>query len=315
MLSVIQGTPRCGTAAAVVDGVVYVAGGGARGSGASVEAYDPVARTWSRCAPLTSTRGFAAAAAFDGKVYVFGGLGEDGGPVDVVEVYDPLTDTWSAGPPMERALGRLAAVDHLDNGIIVVGGIDADNRNSAKVRFFVPQESVWRDWLPALPSGRHGLGLVDADDGTERIFAIGGYDDSGPLATVDWWGVGTAREAGGSGAPDPVAPDDAERRVYRWQPGPPLLQARGFHGVARIGSRIYVVGGRCKGIPRTEILDLDAPADGWRQAAPLPKDLCRFSLVAWNGHLLAFGGETDFGAKINDEVLEYDPDADTWSVR
>ena len=78
----------------------------------------------------------------------------------------------------------------------------------------------------------------------------------------------------------------------------------------RAGSR-----GRCRDIPPTEVLDLDEIANGWRLAAPLPKDLCRFSMVAWEGRLLVFGGETDFGESVNTEVLEYAPDEDRWSVR
>jgi N-acetylneuraminic acid mutarotase len=60
---------------------------------------------------------------------------------------------------------------------------------------------------------------------------------------------------------------------------------------------------------------MSAVSAGWRQAAALPKALCRFSLVAWNEHLLAFGGETEFGKAVNTDVLEYGPAADVWSVR
>ncbi len=64
--------------------------------------------------------------------------------------------------------------------------------------------------------------------------------------------------------------------------------------------------------PRSSSAAVDA---GWKSLAPMPKDLCRFSMVAWNGHLLVFGGETDAGKAVNADVLEYDPGADKWTVR
>lgn len=330
---VIRAAVRYATVAAVVDGVVYVAGGIERGAAgdtttAAVEAYDPDERSWTRCAPMPTARSFAAAAAFDGQVYVFGGLDATGKALDVVEVYDPHEDAWRTCPPMATALSRLAAVTHEGRGVVVAGGLDASERNAAQQYWLLPRENdKWRGWIPPLPTARHGFGLVDADDGTERIFAVGGYDESGPLAAADWWGVGTVHVLDEDGNPrwpgatstDPrtgeVTKRDKDYEGYLWQPAPPLHEARGFHGVATIGRRIYAVGGRCPVVPRTEILDMDDVPAGWRQAAPLPKDLCRFALVAWDGHLLAFGGETGFGRSVNTDVLEYDPDEDAWSVR
>lgn len=328
-------TPRYATAAASVDGAVFIAGGITRtGAGdvtvAAVEAYDPGDRAWTRCSPMPTARSFAAAAALDGRLYVFGGLDTSGRALDTVEAYDPRTDSWSTCPPMEAPLSRLAAVTHGHRTIVVTGGLDARERNATRLRVFLPgDDRIWLNLFPELPSGRHGLGLVDADDRTERMFAIGGYDESGPLATVDCWGVGLVRALDDDGKQlfaDHWETDsetgetefvklDKDFMGYDWRPTPPLHEARGFHGVARIGRRIYAVGGRCRDIPPTEVLDLDDLEAGWRPAAPLPKDLCRFSLVAWRGHLLAFGGETGFGKSVNTDVLEYDPEADTWSVR
>ncbi len=207
----------------------------------------------------------------------------------------------------------------------MAGGMDATERNSAEVRVYRPNEDTWREWCP-LPSPRHGFSLVDAGDGTERVFAVGGYGEDGPLAVVDVFGVGIVKATGEDGKPR--WPDakmrDAAGRVtvidrdypgYDWWPGAPLAQPRGFFGLAKLDRTIFAVGGRRSDIPRTEVLDIDAVTAGWEVRAPLPKDLCRFSLVAWNGRLLAFGGETDYGKAINTDVLEYDPALDVWTVR
>ncbi len=327
-------TPRYATAADVLDGEVIVVGGVRRGDAgdetvALVEAYDPETRTWTRCAPLATPRAFAAAAAYRGRLYVFGGLDASGATLSSVEAWDPATDTWTACPPMEIALSRLAATRHMDAGVVLYGGLRADMTNGDEGLYFgvFGYGNTWRRWGPLLPMARHGLGLVDADDRTERMLAVGGYDESGPTDRVDWWGVGRVhvRDAEGRLLHPGVKVRDGIRGTthaldqdydgYGWWDGPALHQARGFHGVARIGKLVYAVGGRCARIPPTEVLDLDDLAAGWRTAAPLPKDLCRFALVAWEGHLLAFGGETESGRAINADVLDYDPAADTWSVR
>ena len=287
----IRPSARYATAAAAVDGTVYIVGGLERGAledatVGTVEAYRPGARTWTRCAPMPTPRSFTAAAALDGKVYVFGGLDAAGKALATVEVYDPKRDSWSGCPSMGPPRSRLAAVNHMDRMILVGGGLDEKDVNSARVRVFLPREGIWRDiwreWSD-LPTPRHGFGLVDAGDGSERVFAVGGYDDRGPLADVAVFDAGTI--------------------AYRWWPGPALDEPRGFHGLAAIGRRIYAVGGRRADIPRTEVLDMDAPSGRWKPMAPLPKDLCRFSMVEWDGHLLVFGGETECGWSVNTAAL------------
>lgn len=307
----VRPTARYATAAAVVDDVVFVIGGVSRSADAdapvgTVEAYDPESRMWTRCAALATPRAFAAAAAVRGRIHVFGGLDATGNALDTVEVYDPAKDLWSAAPSMDAKRSRLAAVAHAGRSILVAGGLDADQRNSSEVRILHGDGTGWLNW-GSLPSARHGLALADADDGSDRAFAVGGYDESGPLDRVDMFGAGAARGAGPDGQSHPLG--------YGWWPKPPLAHARGFHGLAKLGTHLYAVGGRCREIPPTEVLDIDDVDAGWKPAAPLPRDLCRFAIVAWKDRLLVFGGETDGGKSVSTDVLEYDPDADRWSVR
>ena len=327
----IQPVARYGTAAAVVRGTVYVVGGVERGAKgdttvAAVEAYDPETREWTRCAPMANARAFAAAVAFDEQLYVFGGLDTSGEATNSVEVYDPRKDAWSAAPSMGDPRSRLAAVNHMGHSILVAGGLDAEEKDSAKVRVFLPKENVWREWSE-LPTPRHAFALVDADDESERVFAVGGYDETGALDRTDRFGVGLVKVLGPDGKPrwpgatstgsstGKTTPIDKDYQGYGWWPAPPLAHARGFLAVALLDTRLFAVGGRCLAIPPTEVLDVSAVDAAWKSVAPIPKDLCRFSMVAWNGHLLVFGGETDAGKAVNADVLEYDPDADEWTVR
>lgn len=270
----------------------------------TVEAYDIASRRWTARSPMPTPRVFAAAAVLDGKVHVFGGLDAAGRALDSAEVYDPATDRWNTLPPMGMARSRLAAAVLGGRGILIAGGMDGAVVNSERVRHLLPGGGPvgalgsLRDGVP-LPSPRHGHALFGEGNGSGRVLSVGGYGDAGVLAAVDILDAGEGE--GGT--------------ARRWRPGPPLAVARGFFGLAAAGRRLYAVGGRCDPIPSTEVLDLDAPEAGWKRAAPLPKDLCRFSMVGTEDGLLVFGGETDYGAGVNTEVLAYDPARDAWTVR
>ncbi len=124
---------RNSAAAAVIDDKIYVVGGrqmvkGADGrqrpvNVATLEVYDPATKRWETRAPMPLAQGGLAAAAYDGKLYAFGG--EQFVPASKVFaeawVYDPRTDRWSALPGMPTPRhGHGAAV--VGNRIFLMGG-------------------------------------------------------------------------------------------------------------------------------------------------------------------------------------------------
>lgn len=327
----IRPSARYGTTAAVVNGTVMVIGGLRRTErGAmvvdAVERYDPQARSWYRCAPLHEPRAFAAAAALRGVVYVFGGVNGVGKPLDSVEVYDPSANVWTGAASMGMARSHLATARTGDRGLLVGGGVDEEGRESRRVRVFNPSEASWLDW-PGLPSPRRSLCLAGSSDRSEQVFAVGGSGKEGPLAVVNIFGVGIVKVVGQDGEPrwpgaasskqpsGSAVPIDKDYLGYEWRAGPSLRCARTDFGLAVVGRRMYVVGGRCSRTPPTEVLDLENVAAGWSRAAPMPSDLSQFSLVEWGAHLLVFGGVAERETVINDKVFEYEPRVDRWSVR
>lgn len=88
--------PRVGASSGVVDGKIYVIGGGTVKSatyGNQTFVYDHKTNEWTRKADMPTERGGAATVTVDGKIYVMGGRSNDG-VVKTVEVYDPKKDTW-----------------------------------------------------------------------------------------------------------------------------------------------------------------------------------------------------------------------------
>lgn len=126
-------TARNSAASAVIDGRIFVVGGRsaqkqADGSlrqvnVATLEVFDPASNTWTTRRPMPQARGGLAAAAYRGKLYVFGG--EQWVPEQQVFadawVYDPAADRWDALPPMPTARHGLGAAT-LGNRIHLVGG-------------------------------------------------------------------------------------------------------------------------------------------------------------------------------------------------
>jgi hypothetical protein len=176
------------------DGKLYVAGG-ADGMAARAETYqyDPANPTspWQPMASMPQPRAeLRLAPAGDGKLYAVGG-NRAGAVVDTVERFVLPTaglplGAWE-GPggiaqlPSPRAdLGMVG----LPNGGLVAAGGNADALNPvprSEVYEYDPATNAWAD-RPPLPTA--SLGLTLALLGTRQVFAVGGFDSTGPLGTV-----------------------------------------------------------------------------------------------------------------------------------
>ena len=96
----------------------------------AVRVFNPTAGTWSTetAMPAARARGGGGTAAFNGMLYVAGGLqddasgtGHDGVSVSLFDVYDPVAKTWAPLPNMPRARDHFQAAV-VGNKFYVIGG-------------------------------------------------------------------------------------------------------------------------------------------------------------------------------------------------
>ncbi|MFE7323737.1 carboxypeptidase regulatory-like domain-containing protein [Streptomyces sp. NPDC057565] len=135
--------PVMDNAVATIGGKVYSVGG-TDGVSTYNDAYvyDPGAQAWSALPDLSAARAAPQAAAYGGKLYVFGGWGVSGYPVDKTEIYDPASRTWSTGADMPQPYAG-AAVTVLNGKIYIVGGCTYDDCSGTDVQAYDPASNTW----------------------------------------------------------------------------------------------------------------------------------------------------------------------------
>jgi hypothetical protein len=121
--------------AVALGGFFYTIGGRSSGLLGAVERYEPSGSgdpeagefgTWESVAALPTPRAGIAAAVAQGRVYVFGGEGNNVSPngiFDENEMFDPLTDRWFPRCPMPVGLHGIGAAE-VDGVLYVAGGSD-----------------------------------------------------------------------------------------------------------------------------------------------------------------------------------------------
>ncbi|MFD4260822.1 kelch repeat-containing protein [Streptomyces sp. NPDC058534] len=115
------------SAAAVLDGTLYVVGGCETNvcGKTTVQSYDPAEDTWTARADYPEEVAWQSCGAIGGKLYCAGGLSDNTGITDAVYAYDPATDSWTALAPMPTALWG-AGFTAAGGQLLVSGGNTAE---------------------------------------------------------------------------------------------------------------------------------------------------------------------------------------------
>ncbi|XP_055329943.1 kelch-like protein diablo [Paramacrobiotus metropolitanus] len=167
-------TPRSAAGFAALNGRVYAVGGydtrdkiaGRSILLSSVEAYDLDSHSWSAVAALPVALASVALVACDGRLYAFGGNGEDRCGCSLAFSYDPATDAWSRLADMPTARSGAAACVAPSGLIYAVGG------NSE--RHVEAYDRATNQWLKKGETvrARYEFGCAIASG---KLYALGGY--------------------------------------------------------------------------------------------------------------------------------------------
>ena len=268
-------TARFGACACVVDGKIYVIGGGGpvkRGPYLStVEMYDPATGNWTKKANMPTARNGHAACMVNGKIYVLGGEPSAKASLDIVEVYDPATDTWKtkASMPNKRTFHCGCGIG---GKIYVFGGVTAESeavRNASGLDVYDAATDTWKT-QPLITRTRTAAGACVMGG---KIFVVGGADRSRPedsaLATVEQY--------------DPVK--------GTWTRKANLPTPRVFLAASATNDKIYAAGGGVFGGPTfATVEEYDPATDTWTARAPLNTPRQLLATVTVGNRLYAIGG-------------------------
>eukprot|EP00964_Phaeocystis_antarctica_P159697 scaffold130865_cov69-Phaeocystis_antarctica.AAC.3 len=274
--------------------LIYVVGGGRGGEDDPeetldiVELYDPQAASWKQLASLPNARYSHGCAALEGKIYVVGGIGEEGQQLDTGEVYDPQTDRWQPLAEIMSTLRCEFGLASVSGKIYAIGGWDGVDRLQG-VEAYDPQLGSWAQ-VASMSGGRSSFATVVMDG---KVYAMGGLANSdGPkVDTVEVY--------------DPQADS--------WQLVASMPEGRSSPAATAIGDKIYVTGG-CDGdqnATRT-VCVYDPQTDAWAQLASMRAAREDHTSTVVGGKLYVFGGRDARGDIIVTAEV-YDPASDSWT--
>jgi N-acetylneuraminic acid mutarotase/predicted phosphodiesterase len=269
-------TGRGGACSAVLDGKLYVIGGGNSPSwdstSTTVEIFNPVSNSWTSGAPLHEPRTFAGCAVVNGKIYVIGGSNAFG-ILTSVEEYNPVTDRWVYKSPMPTN----------DNGYG-----EACVAYNNKIYVFLPYNTYQYDvgsdsWVVKAPIPRARANTRAALVG-DSIYLVGGF-------WYEW--------------KDYV--DAYYPNTNTWQKKTSLPSARGNIFLTALNDQLYAIGGRGE-ISNTNLIveRYDPATDTWATDTPLNTGHWTAAGSVLNNKIIVCGGydaltTVECGAKTDPE--------------
>ena len=213
---------RHSAAASILNGKILLMGGSVDDGEATddVEIYVPHENDWESFDSMEEERKGLASAVLGGLVFALGG-GRGETFLTTCEAFDPVRDDWYPYPEWALYPGRASfGAATVGDAVYMAGGFSQFGPIDLFEHYTLSGGSTA---LAPLSAPRGSLALVSTGGALGGgLFAIGGEDTNGVLATVERY--------------------DIEQNT--WEPGAPLQTARKGAVAAYLNGAIYVVGGR-----------------------------------------------------------------------
>jgi len=260
-------TTRSGLSASVVNGKIYVIGGGKDEPLSIVEEYNPVTDTWTPKTDMPTARFWLSTSVVNGKIYAIGGSTSGFVCLSIVEEYDPTTDTWTKKADMPTPRWGLST-SVVNEKIYAIGGIDASLLGLSTVEEYDPATDRWTKGTD-IPTARFGLSTSVVNG---KIYAIGGY--------LTLFGVTSTVE-------------EYDPTTDTWTEKANMPTARGYLSTSVVNGKIYSIGGSSSGIVLAALSAVEVyvpKTDTWTKKADMLTARTYFSTNIVNGYIYAIGG-------------------------
>jgi len=282
-------TARVDTSSAVVNGKIYVIGGGATWNGPAlsvVEEYNPTTDTWMKKADMSNARQVPSSVAVKGKIYTIGGS-QDGGltSVPTIEEYDPVTDRWVKKADMPTPRGALST-SVVNGKIYAIGGClkaaGVTGVPTAAVEEYNPETDTWTKKADMLTTPRwyHSSSVVNG-----KIYVFGGTSDirKAIFSIVEEY--------------DPV--------TDTWTRKTDMPTPRDWHCTSASGGRIYAFGGHLQCVGITIVEEYNPETDTWKKVANIPTGRLLLTASEVNGKIYVIGGAIGKFQNVNWNLPEW----------
>ncbi len=293
---------------AVLDGVLYVAGGlspdegdGEIGISDRVFALEPGAQSWRERARLPVPIHHPNLVGLEREVYAIGGFTAGNGGAwtmsSAVRVYNPSRDRWSRGPdlPTPYAETVCAAIDgriHVVTGRRPAGASNSEWPHHADTNAHIVLDAASGNWTTAAPAptARNSAAGAIVEG---RLHVIGGRTVSGGNTAVH-----EVYDPGGD----------------RWETAAPLPEPetgpRGAGGLAAavLNGEIYVFGGEWFGSTGggvyAQVWTYDRQGDAWREAGRMPTPRHGLGAVTLDNQIWTIAGAAQAGGNATSAAVE-----------
>lgn len=260
-------TAREGSAAGVIDGILYVAGGyGSAGQLAINEAYNPGTNSWTTRASMPAGRyGGDGAGVIGGELYVVGGWTVSPAlPNRSLFIYNPVSNSWRSGPNMP-VLSACGSTGVINGKLYVTTACDGYNGYRSFLHVYNPMTSTWTQ-LASSPNA-HAAPAAGVIEG--KLYVAGGNNASGiPSTTLDVY--------------DPAA--------GTWTTKAPMSEVHMGPGGAVVDGKLYVIGGWNGSQYGGTVEVYDPETNAWTTLASMPTPRYELATGVIAGIVYAAGG-------------------------
>ena len=258
-------------ACCVVRGGTLVALGGrecqAQVASARVEVLERGTEAWRELPPLScgGRDDFCAVAVKEsgsvaGQVCTLGGINEEQEPLHALCIVDLATGVCTPRPHIGMVRSDFAFLLLPDGRIIVAGGCSESDLALDSAEAWEPSSGAWRS-LPGMGTARDEISGCMLTDGRFAVF--GGMNWSGYNEEYD--------QAAHTESCEALVLDNGSER---WEPLPPMLEARSGFVRAAVGGCVIVAGGH--GLSSAEVYE-EATGVWRRLPCDLPRAMSRMS--------------------------------------